>query len=103
MVAISAPADAADADQLRKEAIASTAAEYKNPVVRPGKGRTIGGLPAEGATISGRGPAGQSTSLVAVASGKQKGYLFEVFTAGSAPSGRLVEAQLILNSLRLSK
>ena len=103
VVAISAPAGAADADRLRKGAIASAASGYKNPVVRPGKGRTIGGLRAEGATISGRGPRGESRSLIAVAPGRQKAYLLEVFTAEGAPSERLVEAQLILNSLRLSK
>jgi hypothetical protein len=103
LVLISAPADAADADQLRKDAIAATAAGYKNPVVRPGKGRTIGGLPADGATVSGQGPGGQSVTLVAVAAGKQKAYLFEVLTAENAPTKRLVEAQLILNSLQLSR
>ena len=103
VLAISAPAGAADADRLRKGAIASAASGYKNPVVRPGKGRTIGGLRAEGATISGRGPGGGSRSLIAVAPGRQKAYLLEVLTAEGAPSERLVEAQLILNSLRLSK
>jgi hypothetical protein len=102
-VAISAPTDAVDADQLRRDAIASAAAGYKKPVVRQGKGRTIGGLRAEGATISGKGPGGPSTSLVAVAPGKRKAYLLEVFTTANAPSQRLVEAQLILNSLRLSR
>jgi hypothetical protein len=103
LVLISAPAGAADADQLRKDAIASTAAGYKNPVVRPGKGRTIGGLRAEGATISGQGPGGRSATLVAVAAGRKYAYLFEVVTAENAPSKRLVEAQLILNSLQLKK
>jgi hypothetical protein len=103
VVAISAPTNAAKADQLRRDAIASAAAGYKNPEVRQGKGRTIGGLWAEGATISGNGPGGQSSSLVAVAAGKQNAYLLEVLTTANAPSGRLVEAQLILNSLRLTK
>lgn len=102
-VLISAPADDTGADQLRRDAIASTAADYKNPVVRTGKGRTIGGLQAAGATVRGQGPGGQSVTLVAVAAGKQKAYLFEVLTAENAPSKRLVEAQLILNSLQLSK
>jgi hypothetical protein len=102
-VAISAPAATVAADQLRRDAIASAAAGYEKPVVRPGKGRTVGGLRAEGATISGNGPGGPSTSLVAVAEGREKAYLLEVLTAADAPSGRLVEAQLILNSLRLSK
>jgi hypothetical protein len=102
-VAISAPAVTVAADQLRRDAIASAAAGYAKPVVRPGKGRSVGGLRAEGATISGNGPGGPSTSLVAVAAGREKAYLLEVLTAADAPSERLVEAQLILNSLRLSK
>ena len=44
--------------------------------MRPGKGRSIGGLRAEGAAISGKGASGQSATLV---------------------------AQLIVNSLQLSK
>jgi hypothetical protein len=103
VLAISAPAGAADADQLRRDAIASAASGYKKPAVRPGKGRTIGGLRAEGAIISGQGPSGESRSLIAVAPGRQKAYLLEVLTADGAPSERLVEAQLILNSLRLSR
>ncbi|MGH2984907.1 MAG: hypothetical protein ACRDK5_11775 [Solirubrobacterales bacterium] len=103
LVAISAPADAAAADQLRKDAIASTAAEYQNPLARPGKGRSIGGLRSEGAAISGKGASGQSATLVAVAAGKRKAYLLEVYTAADAPSERLVDAQLIVNSLQLSK
>jgi hypothetical protein len=103
VVAISTPAEAADADELRKGAIASNAEAYEKPVVRHGKGRTIGGLEAEGATISGKGPSGESRSLVAVAAGKERAYLFEVLTAASAPTERLVEAQLILNSLRLTR
>jgi hypothetical protein len=103
LVGISAPADAADADQLRRDAIGATSAEYKKPVVRPGKGRTIAGLRAEGATISGRGSAGPSSTVVAVVAGKQKAYLIEVASAGGAPAKRLVEAQLILNSLQLTK
>jgi hypothetical protein len=103
LVGISAPADAGDAEDLRKGAIASAAAGYRKPVIRHGKGRRIGGLPASGATISGRGPGGESITLIAVAAGKQNAYLFETVKAENAPSERLVEAQLILNSLQLTK
>jgi hypothetical protein len=103
LVGISAPADAGEAEELRKGAIASAADEYKNPVIRHGKGRKIGGLPATGATISERGSGGRSVTLVAVAPGKRNAYLFETVKAANAPSERLIEAQLILNSLKLTK
>jgi hypothetical protein len=103
LVAISAPDDADAADQLRKDSIAATSEEYADPDVRPGKGTKIGGLEAAGAVISGKGPAGRSTSLVAVAPGSSRAYLLEVFTAAGAPQADLAGAQLILNSLELSK
>jgi hypothetical protein len=103
LVGISAPASTGEADEVRKAAIASSASGYKNPMIRPGKGRTIGGLSATGATISGQGPGGRQATLVAVAAGKRTAYLFETVTAANAPTERLVEAQLILNSLKLTK
>ena len=103
LVAISAPEDAAAADRLRKDSIAATSEQYTDPEVRPGKGTEIGGLDNAGAVISGKGPGGRSTSLVAVARGSNRAYLLEVFTAAGAPEEDLVGAQLILNSLELSK
>jgi hypothetical protein len=103
LVGISAPGDAADAGELRKGAIASAADAYKDPVVRPGKGSTIGGLEASGATIRGEGSGGGRVTLVAVAAGRQKAYLLEVVSADNAPPQRVVEAQQILNSLQLTK
>ena len=103
LVAISAPEDAAAADQLRKDSIAATSGQYADPKVRPGKGTKIGGLEAAGAVISGKGPGGRSTSLVAVAPGSSRAYLLEVVKADSAPEQDLAGAQLILNSLELSK
>jgi hypothetical protein len=102
-VAISAPEDAGAADQLRKDSIAATSEQYADPEVRPGKGTKVGGLEAAGALISGKGPGGRSTSLVAVAPGSSRAYLLEVFTAADAPAQDLAGAQLILNSLELSK
>jgi hypothetical protein len=103
LVAISAPEDAAAADQLRKDSIAATSEQYADPEVRPGKGTKVGGLEAAGAVISGKGPGGRSTSLVAVAPGSSRAYLLEVVTAADAPEQDLAGAQLILNSLELSK
>jgi hypothetical protein len=39
--------------------------------------------------------------VVAVAKGKKRAYLVEVFTAANAPVERVREAQVALNSLRL--
>jgi hypothetical protein len=103
LIAISAPEDVAGADQLRKDAIAATSEGYGDPAVRPGKGRTIGGLETAGAVISGKGPSGQSTTLVAVAEGETRAYLVELYTAAKAPDATLVDAQLTLNSVELSK
>jgi len=103
LIAISAPEDVAGADQLRKDAIAATSESYSDPTVRPGKGRTIGGLNTAGAVISGKGPSGQSTTLVAVAEGETRAYLVELYTAAKASEANLVDAQLILNSLELGK
>lgn len=103
LVAISAPEEAAAADQLRKDSIAATSEQYADPEVRPGKGTKVGGLEAAGAVISGKGPGGRSTSLVAVAPGSSRAYLLEVITAAGAPQEDLAGAQLILNSLELSK
>jgi hypothetical protein len=103
VVAISAPEDAAAADQLRKDSIAATSEQYGDPEVRPGKGTKVGGLEAAGAVISGKGPGGRSTTLVAVATGSIRAYLLEVVTAADAPEEDLAGAQLILNSLELSK
>jgi hypothetical protein len=103
LVAISAPEDAAAADQLRKDSIAATSDQYADPKVRPGKGTKVGGLEAAGAVIGGKGPGGRSTSLVAVAPGRSMAYLLEVFKAADAPEQDLAGAQLILNSLELSK
>jgi hypothetical protein len=103
VVAISTPEEAAAADQLRKDSIAAISEQYGDPEVRPGKGTKIGGLEAAGAVISGKGPGGRSTTLVAVASGRSRAYLLEVVTAADAPEQELAGAQLILNSLELSK
>jgi hypothetical protein len=103
LVAISAPQDAAAADQLRKDSIAATSEQYADPKVRPGKGTKVGGLEAAGAVITGKGPGGRSTSLVAVAPGSSRADLLEVVTAADAPEQDLAGAQLILNSLELSK
>lgn len=100
VLAISAPAPASDAPQVRKSAIAATAELYRNPTVGRGGDRTIGGLQSAGAVVSGRGPGGPSKTLVAVAAGETHTYVLELY-AGAGAS--LLDAQLILNSLELSK
>ena len=65
-------------------------------------GKEVGGLDAKGAVVSAH--TGDGTALrmlVAVASGKAHTYLVQVLTARGAPTRRLAEAQLALNTLRL--
>jgi hypothetical protein len=103
LVAISAPAPASQAAQVRRDVIAATAQQYRNPTIGRGSDRKFGGLESAGALISGRGPRGPSTTLVAVAPGATKAYLLEVYSASGASAEALAGAQLILNSLELIK
>jgi hypothetical protein len=103
VLTISAPAAASDAARVRKGIIAATTEVYRNPMVGPGRDRKIGGLESAGAVISGRGPHGPSRTLVAVAAGETKAYLLELYVGAGADQASLAGAQLILNSLELSK
>jgi hypothetical protein len=77
-------------------------ARYDGVSVTPGVGKQVGGLEAEGAVISARNQAGTPLRmLVAVGSGKAHTYLVQVLSARDAPTRRLAEAQLTLNTLRL--
>jgi hypothetical protein len=99
LISISAPAPSGDADALREGAIDQVRREYGEATVQRGKGRTIGGLTATGAIV--QGP--NSTTLVAVAPGKERAYLFQVLTRPDVAAETLVDGQLILGSLELSK
>jgi hypothetical protein len=102
LIAIAAPASASKAGPLLDDTLASIRSGYKNVEVRPGSGKQVGGLDAKGAVISAKTPDGNELRIViAVAKGKKRAYLVEVFTAANAAPERVREAQVALNSLRL--
>jgi hypothetical protein len=103
LVAVSAPAPASEAASVRKAVIAATAETYRNPTIGRGGDRRFGGLESAGAVISGRGPKGPSSTLVAVAPGRTKAYLLEVYSSARASAESLAGAQMVLNSLELIK
>jgi hypothetical protein len=102
LIAIAAPAAASRAGSLLDDTLATFHSEYKGVEIRPGSGKQVGGLDAKGAVITANSPDGnQLRIVVAVAKGKKRAYLVEVFTAADAPVERVREAQVALNSLRL--
>jgi hypothetical protein len=102
LIAIAAPAKASEAGRLLKDTLAAFRSGYEDVDVRPGAGKQVGGLDAKGAVITAKTPDGNELRIVvAVAKGKKRAYLVEVFTAANADPERVVEAQVALKSLRL--
>jgi hypothetical protein len=99
VISISAPSAADGADALRERVIDEVRQEYGRSTVSRGSGSSFGGLEAAGATI--QGP--NSSTLVAVAPGEERAYLLQVVTQPDAPGETLVDGQLILGSLELSR
>lgn len=102
LIAIAAPAAASEAGPLLDDTLAAIRSGYKNVEASPGSGKQVGGLDAKGAVISAKTRDGNELRIVvAVAKGKKRAYLVEVFSAANAPVERVREAQVALNSLRL--
>ena len=102
LIAIASPAPASKANQVLDDALASVRSSYRKVDVRPGSGRQVGGLDAKGAVVAAQTPDGDALRiLIAVAEGKRRAYLVELFTAANLDPERLREAQVALNSLRL--
>jgi predicted Zn-dependent protease len=102
LIAIASPALASKSGALLDDALASIRSGYRDARIQPGSGRQVGGLDAKGAVVAAKTRAGNELRIVvAVAEGKKRAYLVEVFTAVSADPERLREAQVALNSLRL--
>jgi hypothetical protein len=102
LIAVAAPAQASKSGPLLDDTLAAIRSGYKNVRVHPGTGRQVGGLDAKGAVVTAKTSDGNELRIVvAVAKGKKRAYLVEVFTAANAPTERIAEAQVALNSLRL--
>ena len=100
-IVIAAPAQASEAGNVLDEALAAIRKGYGEVEVAPGSGREIGGLEARGAVVTATTSGVELRILVAVASGRGRTYLVEVFTTAAISAPRLREAQIALNSLRL--
>jgi hypothetical protein len=104
LIAISAPGPEEDAKEIQRAAVEAIESKYRavEVVNRDGKTR-LGGRSAELAAISARQPKDRSPLgiLVVTAKGEKRAYLAEVFAAGEDPNAALVEAQVLLNNLRL--
>jgi hypothetical protein len=101
LVAISSPGPAADARAIQAQAVAAIKREFRGARVLDRTDRPkVGGRPASSAVLRGRRPNGGDLIrvLVATAKGRKRAYLVEVFARRSAA---LVEAQALLNNLRL--
>ena len=104
LVAISAPGPSSDADSIQKAAVDGIKGQYRAvDVVDTFSRRRLGRHPAETTAISARNPRTRDPLriLVSTAKGKKRAYLVEVFAAGSDPTAAQVEAQAVLNGLRL--
>jgi hypothetical protein len=104
LIAISAPGPSDDAKQIHRAALDAIESKYRAmEVVSRDRRARVAGRPAEVAAISARQPKDRSPLriLVATAKGEKRAYLIETFAAGEDPNAALVEAQLLLNELRL--
>ncbi len=104
LIAISAPGPAEDSKEIHRAAVEAIERKYRAVEVstRDGEAR-LGKRPAELAAISARQPKDRAPLriLVVAARGEKRAYLVEVFAAGENPNAALVEAQVLLNHLRI--
>jgi hypothetical protein len=104
LVAVSAPGPAKDYESIAGAAIDSIESEYRKAEVKDRiNDLELGGLPAKTAAIAAVNPESRDPVriLVSAAKGEKRAYLVEVFAAGKDPNAALVEAQALLNNLRL--
>jgi hypothetical protein len=104
LIAISAPGPEEDVRAIHRAAVEAVERKYRavEVVDRDAKAR-LGGRPADLTAISARQPKDRSPLriLIVTARGEKRAYLVEVFAAGEDPNAALVEAQVLLNNLRV--
>jgi hypothetical protein len=104
VIGISAPSGPDGIKAIGQEAILALRDEYKDVhVSKPVNGKKLGGIPARTVAASAvrRKDGAKLQILVATAEGKKKGYLLEVFVSGEDATRQFVDAQNLLNNLRL--
>ena len=104
LISISTPAAVREARGVRESAIQAIKENYEVVSVQPGRGRIVGGLPSTGAVIDAKSKNGDRLRiLVVVGRGKKRTYLTEFFASAGVDVSTLAQAQVILNSIELSK
>lgn len=98
VLTIAAPARAARWRGVLHSAVGALRARTSRSKVAPGQGAALAGRRARSTVVTGR----HARVLVIAARGRRRAYLVEVSTERSAPTRRLVEAQTMLGSLRLT-
>lgn len=104
-VLVSAPVLAKGDTVIYRDTLKAIRRNYKKPRVQRVRARRIDRYPiTRGALVSGQNKQGVPLrTLLLVAKGKRVAYVIEVTSARNAPQRRLVEAQTILASLKLTK
>ena len=106
-LALSAPGPAGDADQLRSEVIQGIRRSFTNvrTLEQTRKGE-LGGLNAETVALAATTPKADGRAevriLVSTARGRRRAYVAAVFTPAEDPGRSALEAQALLNELRLN-
>lgn len=103
LIVVSSPGPARDVRRIYRAALETVKADYRDIRVLSSAGRSVAGRPAASIVVTGVNKAKVPLRiLVAAVRGVKTTYLVELFSASTAPAARLVEAQVILTTLKLA-
>ncbi len=104
-IAISAPAKPDEADALHDDALATLRRDYKRAeVLQKAKRTRIGGLKGTATALAAKQPGKRGEPiriLLNTAKGDKRSYLVLVFAVAPNPGSAIVDAQAVLNEIRL--
>jgi len=100
-IAVVAPPQAPGNARLLRSAASELRRRYRVERAGPGDGRKLAGLPTSSIVVTARSRRTRLRVLVAAVQGRRRAWLVEVFFSAGAPTARLAEGQVALNSLRL--
>lgn len=104
VISLSAPAAAAEAKQLREDAIAALRQSFKKVEVRRNKPGALGGLPTTGALLAVRNEQGNNVLIdIAVSRGKDLAHLTQVVLRAPPCEAATPQRALIVDSLEFSR
>ena len=102
-IAVVAPRGATGSARLLRSAASELRRRYRVERAGPGDGQKLAGLPTSSIVVTARSRRTRVRLrvLVAAVQGRRRAWLVEVFFSAGAPTARLAEGQVALNSLRL--